>query len=77
METKEQLLTVAVNAAIVAGGKIMEVYTDPAQDFGIELKADSSPLTRADRSADAAIAAALITATIRGIKLFRRTPSPK
>lgn len=59
METKEQLLTVAVNAAIVAGGKIMEVYTDPAQDFGIELKADSSPLTRADRSADAAIAAAL------------------
>ena len=59
METKEQLLTVAVNAALVAGGKIMEVYTDPAQDFGIELKADSSPLTRADRSADAAIAAAL------------------
>ena len=59
METKGQLLTAAANAAIAAGGEIMEVYTDPAQDFGIELKADNSPLTQADRRADATIAAAL------------------
>lgn len=59
MDTIETLLTTAVNAAIGAGGKIMEVYDDPEQDFGIELKADNSPLTKADRRADAAIATAL------------------
>ena len=59
MDTIETLLTTAVNAAIGAGGEIMNVYDDPAQDFGIELKADNSPLTKADRRADAAIAAAL------------------
>ena len=59
METTDQLLRTAVNAATAAGRAIMEVYEDPAQDFGIELKADNSPLTRADRRADGVIAAAL------------------
>ena len=49
----------AVNAAIRAGKEIMDIYDDPAQDFGIELKADNSPLTKADRKADRAIADAL------------------
>lgn len=59
METTESLLLTAVNAAICAGREIMEVYDDPAQDFGIELKADHSPLTKADRRADGVIAEAL------------------
>lgn len=59
MEAKEQLLTVAVNAAVAAGGEIMTVYNDPEQDFGIEIKADNSPLTKADKRSDEVIAAAL------------------
>lgn len=57
-DNKEELLTVAVNAAVSAGDRIMEGYNDPAQDFGVELKADHSPLTRADRRSDAVIALA-------------------
>lgn len=45
------LLTSAIEAAILAGQKIMEIYTDPASDFQIEKKADNSPLTIADRCA--------------------------
>ena len=44
-----QLLTVAIEASIVAGEKIMEVYVQ--DDFGTELKADNSPLTKADLAA--------------------------
>lgn len=59
METKERLLLTAVNAAIAAGKEIMTVYDDPRQDFGVETKADGSPLTKADMRADAAISHAL------------------
>ncbi len=44
-------LQIAIQAAIAAGGKIMEIYTDPNSDFEIERKADNSPLTKADRAA--------------------------
>jgi len=37
-------------AAVLAGAKIMEVYSE--DDFGVEVKADYSPITRADRLAD-------------------------
>ncbi len=46
-----QLLHTALLAAIHAGADIMHIYTDPAQDFGIEKKADNSPLTLADKAA--------------------------
>ncbi len=44
-------LQIAIQAAVAAGEKIMEIYTDPSSDFGIERKADNSPLTRADKAA--------------------------
>jgi len=44
-------LSVAIRAALAAGRDIMEIYTDPSQDFGIERKADNSPLTLADKAA--------------------------
>ena len=37
-------------AAIMAGAKIMAVYSE--EDFGVEIKGDHSPITRADRLAD-------------------------
>jgi len=37
-------------AAILAGARIMAVYSE--DDFGVEIKADDSPITRADRLAD-------------------------
>lgn len=44
-------LGVAIRAALAAGQDIMKIYTDPNQDFGIERKADKSPLTLADKAA--------------------------
>ncbi len=44
-------LQIAIQAAILAGEKIMEIYNDPNSDFGIERKADNSPLTKADKAA--------------------------
>ena len=44
-----QLLDIAINAALLAGEKIMEVYT--SDDFEIVQKDDCSPLTLADREA--------------------------
>lgn len=48
----EQLLLQAINAAIDAGKAILEVYRTP---FSVELKGDNSPLTEADRKANAVI----------------------
>ena len=48
-KTKEELLLASVRAALDAGRAIMEVYDDPAADFQVELKADNSPLTIADK----------------------------
>ena len=47
----ESLLQHAVQAALEAGKEIMRIYLDPKQDFGIEKKADNSPLTLADKAA--------------------------
>ncbi len=44
-------LQIAIQAARIAGEKIMEIYNDPNADFEIERKADNSPLTKADRAA--------------------------
>ena len=43
------LVDIAINAALLAGGKIMEVYA--SDDFGIVEKDDFSPLTKADLQA--------------------------
>ncbi|MBR4155066.1 MAG: 3'(2'),5'-bisphosphate nucleotidase CysQ, partial [Paludibacteraceae bacterium] len=42
-------LNIAVKAALLAGEEILKVYNDEASDFGIEIKADNSPLTIADK----------------------------
>ena len=47
----ESLLQLAIEAAQEAGKEIMRIYDDPSQDFGIERKADNSPLTLADKAA--------------------------
>lgn len=44
-------LEIAIKAAILAGERIMEIYSDPSSDFEIERKADNSPLTKADKAA--------------------------
>ena len=43
-------LEVAKSAAIEAGKKILEIYH--SEDFGVEVKADNSPLTKADKQAN-------------------------
>ena len=47
----KDLLEIAKRAALDAGTEIMRIYLDPKQDFGIEKKADNSPLTLADKAA--------------------------
>ena len=49
MNNKE-LLSIAIEASIKAGKAIIEVYE--SDDFGIEVKGDKSPLTKADIAAD-------------------------
>ena len=44
-------LYLAIRAAVDAGKAIMDIYNDPNADFGIEQKADNSPLTKADKAA--------------------------
>lgn len=58
MDTNVLLLS-AIRAAVLAGRKIMEIYTDPLSDFEIEKKADNSPLTIADRCAHQIISGCL------------------
>lgn len=55
MKQHDELLSTAIRAALHAGRDIMSIYDDPAADFGIERKADNSPLTRADKAAHARI----------------------
>lgn len=45
----------AIKAALDAGMQIMDIYNDPDSDFGIEKKADNSPLTIADKKGNAVI----------------------
>lgn len=49
----------AIDAALLAGEKILSIYDDPASDFQVEKKADNSPLTIADREAHRVIAGVL------------------
>ena len=51
----KDLLLVAIDAALKAGSTIMDIYTDPKADFGVEKKSDQSPLTIADRAANAVL----------------------
>ncbi len=44
-------LNLAISAALKAGAEILKIYNDPNSDFGVERKADNSPLTIADRRA--------------------------
>ncbi len=48
----KKLIETAVTAAIEASSAILEVY---ARDFAVELKGDKSPVTEADKAADAII----------------------
>lgn len=50
-QNMKSALSIAIRAALAAGRDIMAIYTDPSQDFGIERKADNSPLTLADKAA--------------------------
>ncbi|MBQ8424139.1 MAG: 3'(2'),5'-bisphosphate nucleotidase CysQ [Coprobacter sp.] len=52
--TQKRLLN-AIKAALKAGEAILEIYNNPNSDFGIEMKADNSPLTLADKKSDAII----------------------
>jgi len=47
--TMKNNYTIAINAAIKAGAAILEVYG--SEDFGVETKEDTSPLTLADQQA--------------------------
>ena len=46
---KNPLMRLALEAAVEAGQAILKIYEE--EDFGVELKEDASPLTRADRAA--------------------------
>lgn len=56
------LLKTAIEAALLAGEKIMQIY---ARDFEVEYKDDASPLTAADQAANAVI-----------VDLLNQTPIP-
>ena len=57
----KNLLLIAIEAAIEAGAEIMKIY---ANDFEVELKSDSSPLTLADQNANTVINTHLIKTEI-------------
>ena len=58
----QKLLQLAIDAALDAGKAIMEIYK--SDDLGVELKADNSPLTRADKAAHQIIEKYLLTSHI-------------
>lgn len=47
----ENILDLAINTSAYAAREILRIYDDPTQDFGVDMKADGSPLTRADKAA--------------------------
>lgn len=55
---KNNLLLTAINAAIEAGKEICDVYN--SADFQVEMKADNSPLTLADKKSHKKIAEMLV-----------------
>ncbi len=56
---REQFLYTAIVASLKAGAEIMKIYDAPDADFQVEMKADNSPLTVADKMSHIAIASAL------------------
>ena len=62
MHDRTNWLFIALEASLAAGRAILEVYG--TSDFGVEKKADDSPLTRADRQAHRIIKAAIVTTGI-------------
>ncbi|WP_294629318.1 3'(2'),5'-bisphosphate nucleotidase CysQ [uncultured Bacteroides sp.] len=56
---EQKYIMAAIDAALKAGRDILSIYEDPTSDFGIERKADNSPLTIADRKAHETIVAVL------------------
>lgn len=58
------MLDIAITAALEAGTEIMRIYNDPSQDFGIERKADNSPVTLADKAAHKCIVRHLLQTDI-------------
>lgn len=50
MSVNVELSEIVMNAALEAGRAIMKIYN--SADFGIEMKADKSPLTKADKNAN-------------------------
>ena len=62
-------LYIAIRAAVDAGKSIMDIYNDPESDFGIERKADNSPLTKADKAAHRLITNAL---SVTPFPVFKR-----
>lgn len=59
--TAENLLLLAIHASLKAGDDIRRIYNKSESDFGIEYKADLSPLTIADKASDATIGQMLET----------------
>jgi len=57
-----KLIEIAIDAAVKAGVKIMEIYED--DDFDTQLKSDDSPLTKADVAANTIINSVLNTTGI-------------
>lgn len=62
-EIRARLIGEAVNAAIKAGAEIMKIYKQ-ADDYVIDIKSDSSPITIADRAAHNKIKESLGTTCI-------------
>lgn len=56
MENTDKYLLTAIRAALEAGREIMAVYDGPQGQWEVEIKADDSPLTRADKNAHHTIA---------------------
>lgn len=59
MERVMDFLSIAIKASLDAGKAIMDIYSDPSEDFGVERKADNSPLTKADKASHRIIMDAL------------------
>ena len=66
------IVPVIRDLALKAGNEIMQVYG--SEDFGVDTKSDNSPVTRADRAADAIISAGL-KATFPNIALVTEEQS--
>ena len=58
----KKLLKIAISAALDAGKEILKIYH--SEDFGVEIKSDNSPLTKADKASHKIIMSHLIKTNI-------------